>query len=271
VVVLRRSVTDDDACRKSAYVFLIHVVVILLVAAGMWANLTSAQAPTPDEYHQYDSNFKLIMAAVSALFVALFWKRVFHRNSFYLAVAAGGVAMGIAYPGVVKVLPALLREIAGNDSTIGVLALAAILAALGALAYWLQRQQKVMLHTAVLGIMVAIIGFTTYTLIIIRANQDPPMNEDDPKTFSGLVTYLNREQYGEFPIFKRRWSGEPQHQTTFSNYSSDLDFFWRYQIDHMFNRYVFWNFIGRESTVQDTGVNWGQLFGIPFFVALFGL
>src|ERR1043166_2535309 len=50
-----------------------------------------------------------------------------------------------------------------------------------------------------------------------------------------------------------------------------LDFFWRYQIDHMFNRYVFWNFIGRESTVQDTGVNWGQLFGIPFFVALFGL
>ena len=271
VVVLRRSVTDDDACRKSAYVFLIHVVVILLVAAGMWANLTSAQAPTPDEYHQYDSNFKLIMAAVSALFVALFWKRVFHRNSFYLAVAAGGVAMGIAYPGVVKVLPALLRELAGNDSTIGVLALTAILAALGALAYWLQRRQKVMLHTAVLGIMVAIIGFTTYTLIIIRANQNPPMNEDDPKTFSGLVTYLNREQYGEFPIFKRRWSGEPQHQTTFSNYSSDLDFFWRYQIDHMFNRYVFWNFIGRESTVQDTGVNWGQLFGIPFFVALFGL
>jgi hypothetical protein len=97
------------------------------------------------------------------------------------------------------------------------------------------------------------------------------MNEDDPKTFSGLVTYLNREQYGEFPIFKRRWSGEGQHQSTWSNYSSDLDFAWRYQIDHMFNRYVFFNFIGRQSTVQDTGVNWGQLFGIPFFVALFGL
>ena len=69
------------------------------------------------------------------------------------------------------------------------------------------------------------------------------MNENEPKTFSGLVTYLNREQYGEFPIFKRRWSDQAQHQTTYTNYSSDLDFFWRYQMDHMFNRYVFWNFV----------------------------
>jgi transmembrane protein TMEM260 (protein O-mannosyltransferase) len=271
VVVLRRSVTDDAACRKSSYIFWIHVVIVVLVAAGMWANQTSAQPPSPEEYRQYDSNFKLVMAAVSALFVALFWKRVFHRSSFYLAVATGGIAMGIAYPGIVKMLPALLREIAGDDSTIGVIALAGILGALGYLAYWLFKKQKPMICTAVLGIMLAILGFTTYTLIIIRANQNPPMNENDPKTFSGLVTYLNREQYGEFPMFKRRWSGESQHQTTYTNYSSDLDFVWRYQIDHMFNRYVEWNFIGRQSTVQDTGVNWGQLFGIPFFVALFGL
>ena len=59
VVVLRRSVTDDEACRKSAYVFLIHVIIIIVVAAGMWANQSSPQPPTPDEYHQYDSYFFL--------------------------------------------------------------------------------------------------------------------------------------------------------------------------------------------------------------------
>jgi hypothetical protein len=271
VVILRRFVKDDEACKKSAYVFLANVLIIIVVAGGMWANQTSQQPPTPEEYHQFDANFKLAMAAISVLVMAVFWKRVFHRNSFYLAIISGGIAMGIAYPGMVKLLPTLLREVAGDDSETGVIALGVILFALGYVAYWLARKQRVMLHTAVLGLMVAIIGFTTYTLIIIRANQDPPMNENDPRTFSGLVTYLNREQYGEFPIFKRRWSGEPQHQTTFTNYSSDLDFAWRYQIDHMFNRYIFFNFIGRESTVQDTGVNWGQLFGIPFFVALFGL
>jgi hypothetical protein len=211
------------------------------------------------------------MAAISALFIVLARKHVFHRHSFYLAVAAGGAAMGLAYPGIVKLLPALLREVAGNSSTAGAFALAVILAGLGYLSYWLLKRQRAMLSAAVLGAILAIVGFTTYTLIIIRANQDPPMNEDDPRTFSGLVTYLNREQYGEFPIFKRRWSSEPQHQATFANYSSDLDFAWRYQMDHMFNRYVEWNFIGRESTVQDTGVEWGQLFGIPFFVALLGL
>src|SRR5260221_9366717 len=113
VVVLRRSVSDDDACRKSAYVLLLHIVIILLVAAGMWANLTSAQPPTPDEYHQYDSNFKLVMAAISALFVALFWKRVFHRNSFYLAVAAGGAGIWNIYPCAAHALPALLLQITG--------------------------------------------------------------------------------------------------------------------------------------------------------------
>ncbi len=271
VVVFRLNVTDDEACRKSAYVFAINAGALILVAAAMWANQTSTQPPTPDEYHAYDSNFKLVMAAVSALVVGVFWRKVFNKNSFYLAILAAGIGAGIAYPGVVKILPALLRDIAGDDSFTGAVALAGVLAALGYLSYWLRKKGMVMLHTAVIGIIVAILGFTTYTLIIIRANQNPPMNEDDPRTFSGLVTYLNREQYGEFPIFKRRWSSEQQHQTSWTNYSSDLDFAWRYQIDHMFNRYVFFNFIGRQSTVQDTGVNWGQLFGIPFFVALFGL
>jgi hypothetical protein len=40
---------------------------------------------------------------------------------------------------------------------------------------------------------------------------------------------------------------------------------------HMFNRYLFWNFIGKVSSDRDAGVNWGQLFGIPFIIGLAGL
>jgi hypothetical protein len=85
------------------------------------------------------------------------------------------------------------------------------------------------------------------------------------------MSYLNREQYGDFPTFKRRFSQEAHQQAMYSNYSSDLDFFVSYQMDHMLNRYLLWNYAGRNSTVQDAGVDWSKLLGIPFFLALFGL
>jgi len=40
---------------------------------------------------------------------------------------------------------------------------------------------------------------------------------------------------------------------------------------HMFNRYVGWNFIGRESDIQDADWTWKGLYGIPFFIGIFGL
>jgi hypothetical protein len=96
------------------------------------------------------------------------------------------------------------------------------------------------------------------------------MNENQPNNFNKLIVYLDREQYGDFPIFKRRFSSEPHQQGIYSNYSSDLDFMWNYQVDHMFNRYIGWNLIGKVSTVQDSGVKWSQLYGIPFIIGLIG-
>jgi hypothetical protein len=116
-----------------------------------------------------------------------------------------------------------------------------------------------------------VLGFAVYAYVIIRANSRPPMNENDPKDVKTLVSYLSREQYGEFPTFKRRYSAEPQHQTVWKDYKSDLEYFWVWQMNHMYNRYLFWNFIGRESWEQDAGVKFGQLFGIPFIIGMLGL
>ena len=271
VVVFRKYAEDDEAFKKTAYLFLAHAVLILIVAAVMWSGQTSAQIPAPEETAAFDSRFKIAMVVLSALFVGAFWKKIFNRHSFYLPVVVGGIALFIAYPGIIKLLPDLLRVLAGDNTTTGLLFLIVIVAGLGYLALWLARKQKVIVHTAALAAILIIIGFTTYTMIVIRANKGTPMNENDPKSFSGLVTYLNREQYGDFPIFKRRWTQEPHQQGVYTNYSSDLDYLWRYQVDHMFNRFVEWNFIGRVSTDQDAGVDWKQLFGIPFFVGLLGL
>jgi len=271
VIALKRFVDDDILYRKSSYIFIGHIALILLVAIAMWASQTSAQPPSYEEYKSYDSNFKLIIAAISVVIMGLFWKKVFNKNSFYMPVIMGGIALGLAYPGIIKMLPALLRLLADDNSSTGVVVLAAILSLLAYAVYWSRKNKKVVLSVALLAVILAIIGFTTYTMIIIRAGQHLPMNENNPNSFSRLITYLGREQYGDFPMFKRRWSGEPQHQTTWTNYGSDLDFFVRYQMDHMFNRFVGWNFIGRGSRIQDVGIDAKQLFGIPFLVGLLGL
>ncbi|MBP1678816.1 MAG: hypothetical protein H6Q29_727, partial [Bacteroidetes bacterium] len=48
------------------------------------------------------------------------------------------------------------------------------------------------------------------------------------------------------------------------------DFLFRYQLDHMFFRYLEWNFIGEAGDFQDAGVSWSKTFGIPFLLGLLG-
>ena len=271
VYVFRNYIQDDAACKQTGLILLGHIGLLLVVAFMMWSTLTSKQVPMPDDYRAYDKKFIVIMAVVSAAVVALFWKKVVRRDSIYLPISIAGIGLFVAYPGVIKKLPEIIHTISRDDSNLGVAIVVFVLLALGYLSYWSAKNQKSLLHISALGVMFIILGFSTYTMIVTRANHHPPMNENNPKDFSGLMTYLNREQYGEFPIFKRRWSPEADRQRTYTNYSSDFDFFWRYQMNHMFNRYLFFNFIGRDSRVQDADWTWKQLFGIPFIVGLFGL
>ncbi len=271
IVVFRMVPADDAAARRSAYIFAAHVVLLLLVAYGMWAGLTSKEPPSPDDLQGYDLRFVLIMAGVSAIVAVLFRKSVFSRDSIYLALAIGAVALAVAYPGVIKKLPQAIHSLSRDDNTLGVVLLFVVLAALGGLVYWSGKNRKSLLHLASLGTLFVVLGFTTYTMIVVRANVHPPMNENDPKSFSSLLTYLNREQYGDFPIFKRRWTTEQDRQRTYANYSSDFDFFIRYQMNHMFTRYVLFNFAGRTSHDQDADWTMRQLYGIPLLVGLFGL
>ncbi|HTO94811.1 MAG TPA: DUF2723 domain-containing protein, partial [Bacteroidota bacterium] len=242
-----------------------------LVAFIWWNGMTSTQVPSPEEFYAYDRKFALTMGAISLGIMALFWKRIFRRDSFYIPVLVGGAALFITYPGVIKLLPQLIHAVARDDSSLGIVILGVILAALGYVAYVSGKRARGFLHISVTGLLFVILGFSTYTMIVTRANVHPPMNENNPGNFSGLLTYLNREQYGEFPLFKRRWTPEADRQKTFSAYKSDLDFFLRYQMQHMFNRYILFNFAGRDSRDQDADPAWGQLLGIPLLVGLFGL
>ena len=56
------------------------------------------------------------------------------------------------------------------------------------------------LNTAVVMITVILIGYSSYTVIVIRSAANPPMDQNSPDNVFALKYYLNREQYGDRPL-----------------------------------------------------------------------
>ena len=74
------------------------------------------------------------------------------------------------------------------------------------ISYTLKRGNAVA-NTVLLGVTTIIIGFSLYSIIIIRSTAVTPMNENKPDNPFTLITYLNREQYPKGPIVYGEYFG----------------------------------------------------------------
>lgn len=63
-----------------------------------------------------------------------------------------------------------------------------------------QAKKKVVLNTSLLALTFILIGYSSYTMIVIRSTYNPPINENDPSDVMRIVRYLKREQYGSWPL-----------------------------------------------------------------------
>lgn len=52
-----------------------------------------------------------------------------------------------------------------------------------------------------LSVLVIFVGYSSYALLLIRSHANPPMNQNAPDNVFSLSSYLNREQYGDRPLF----------------------------------------------------------------------
>ncbi|MDR0745866.1 MAG: DUF2723 domain-containing protein [Mediterranea sp.] len=57
------------------------------------------------------------------------------------------------------------------------------------------------MNTALLSIMMIMIGYSSYALIVIRSSANTPMDQNSPEDIFTLGDYLGREQYGTRPLF----------------------------------------------------------------------
>jgi hypothetical protein len=62
------------------------------------------------------------------------------------------------------------------------------------------RKKIIWLNTAILCFTVLLIGYSSFFVLVIRAQAGTPINEDNPSNAISMLAYLNREQYGDWPL-----------------------------------------------------------------------
>lgn len=149
---------------------------------------------------------------------------IYYAKKYPLPTFRGGVmALGIGLvvlgcinaaipglPALAFVVERLFVNTIGLPFNSGVIVFS--LALMGAIGYgiiWSIRRQRVVLNTALLALAFLLIGYTSYLQVLVRANFNPPLNENDPSEVLNFRAYQNREQYGSRsvlygPVFTAR-------------------------------------------------------------------
>ncbi len=218
----------------------------------------------------------------------------------------------------------------------------------GAVGYgivWSIRRQRAMLNTALLAVVFLLIGYGSYMQVLVRANFNPPINENDPSNILKFKAYQNREQYesrsllygpvftshpidqkrgapmwkrngdkyvifdyypeysyapGDEMLFPRIYSAHFNHPQLYRQMlglaegqkptmGDNLRYLFSHQLNHMWWRYLMWNFAGRESDEDGAGylLPWSSdqnapdllkankahdnFYMLPFLLALLGI
>ena len=249
----------------------------------------------------------LSLLALFAIALIIYFKKYeFSIGSFVVAGAMSVGAFFMIYPITAIQLPTLMGAL--SDSTGGLIGAGTFFFTVFGLIvggiYYTHKKRMRVLNMFLLAYGCILIGYSTYSLIIVRSMSNPPIDQNSPDSVRDIVSYLNREQYGSTPLlsgntynnetgtidrnkeslFPRRYSREASHVQKYSQYNSDLHFFWQYQLGHMYFRYFAWNFIGRDNDEQDaqwvsgftktesTGTPAHNVyFYLPFLIGLVGM
>ena len=159
-----------------------------------------------------------LLAIPAIVYVYYFKKYKYSHKGF---IIAGAISLAILSIIMYLIIPGIV-ELAGNFELFFVNSLGMPFNS-GTIVYFLlltslivgglmysQKRGKTVLNAALLGFMFILIGYSTFFILVIRANANTPINENDPKDALALLSYLNREQYGTWPILKGQYYNAPR-------------------------------------------------------------
>ena len=158
-----------------------------------------------------------LLAIPAIVFVYYFKKYEVTRKGIIIALAVSILILGIIMwgiiPGVVTIgswFELLFVNTFGLPFHSGLLFYVVLIIAAVVYGIWYTtKKQMVILNTVIVGITVILIGYSSFALIIIRSAAEPPMDQNSPNNAFSLLSYLNREQYGENPLLYGHFYNSP--------------------------------------------------------------
>jgi hypothetical protein len=135
------------------------------------------------------------------------------------------VIIGIIMEGIIPGLPTLAGKLEimfvnsfGLPFGSGIVLFIAL--CLGGLVYGIRyavQHNKVILHTSLMSLVFILIGYSSYSLVLIRSNANPPIDENNPEDIISFVSYLRREQYGDRPLLYGRTFKSDRLETVYGD------------------------------------------------------
>ncbi len=122
----------------------------------------------------------------------------------FIAVLVGLFILGVINSGVIPGLPSVafwfeLQFVNSLGMGYGSGAIFFMLCLLAAVVFGIRysyQHGKLLLNMALFSFVFLLIGYSTYTVALVRSGYNPPINENDPSNILNFLKYLKREQYG---------------------------------------------------------------------------
>ncbi len=170
-----------------------------------------------------------LLTIPAIVFIYYFKKYTVSRKGILLALIISGALVLL----MMQFIPAIPKIAAYTDlffvNSLGLPfnsgAVVAFLGLMALAAYgmvYTRKRNKPIWNSACLMFIVAMIGYSTFAVVVIRSNANTPTNENQPDNPFALLYYLNREQYGSAPLLNGHSYATPPIDLT-ENYTYTKD------------------------------------------------
>lgn len=156
----------------------------------------------------------LNLLAIPAVIFIYYFKK--HETSligilkvFLLAIIATGGIQGLIIPGIVSLagkFELFFVNSAGLPFNSGTIIYFSLISAIIISGLFVNKKIKSpFLGMGLVSFAFILIGYSTFFILVIRSNANPPIDENNPEDAVTLLSYLNREQYGDWPILSGQY------------------------------------------------------------------